>query len=57
MRASFLIEGLSAVSHIVSKARVAEMSWLPGQVSENVNCNNVPALILPDQTLREVALA
>ena len=52
-----MIEGLSVVSYVVSKARGADMSWLPGQVSGNVNYNNVPALILPNGPLREVALA
>ena len=32
------------------------VDWLPGQESGNHNYNRVPALILPDQTLRDVAL-
>ena len=41
----------------VASVRGADMSWLPGQVSGNGNYNNVPALILPDSSLRDSVLA
>jgi len=37
--------------------RSEEPNWLPGQVSGNVNYNNVPALILPDRTSLDVVPA